>query len=99
VTQIADRLERAELIRRVSRGDDRRVRCLQLTERGEQIMRLHEEVRIRRMSRVLEQLTPREQEEAAAAFQMLAGAARRARGRSDETSDLAPHLIPSKAIL
>src|SRR5438477_7631090 len=33
MTQIADRLERARLVKRVTVGDDRRVRCLQLTGR------------------------------------------------------------------
>src|ERR1041385_5838242 len=37
MTQIADRLERARLVKRVSVGADRRVRCLQLTGRGEKL--------------------------------------------------------------
>jgi DNA-binding MarR family transcriptional regulator len=98
VTQIADRLERAELIRRVSGGDDRRIRCLQLSQRGEQIMRFHEESRIRRMSRVLERLTPDEREEAASAFRMLAQAAREAKGCNEGASDGPHRLITSKAV-
>ena len=42
----------------MARGDDRRVRCLQLTEGGEKIMRFHEEVRVRRIATALEHLSP-----------------------------------------
>ena len=42
MTQIADRLERARLVKRVAKGGDRRVRCLQLTDGGEKIMRLRQ---------------------------------------------------------
>ncbi len=59
ITQIADRLERAGLVTRVAKGGDRRVRCLQLTHRGEKMMRLHEEARIQRMSAALEHLNSR----------------------------------------
>ena len=57
MTQIADRLERAGLVRRVAEGSDRRVRCLQLTERGERIMRKREEVRLDRMAAAWEHLS------------------------------------------
>lgn len=49
-TQIADRLQRAGLVRRVTGPPDRRVRRLQLTERGAQIMRRREEARIDRLT-------------------------------------------------
>ena len=84
VTQIADRLERADLIKRVPRGDDRRVRCLQLTQQGEEMMHAHERMRIGCMSRVLEQLTPGDRETVIHTFEMLVRAAAAARGR--ETS-------------
>ena len=58
MTQLADRLERAELVNRVAQGGDRRVRCLQLTERGEKMMRQHDEIRVRRISKALEYLQP-----------------------------------------
>ncbi len=48
MTQIADRMERAKLVRRVPEGTDRRIRCLQLAERGRQIMRRHEQARVER---------------------------------------------------
>jgi DNA-binding MarR family transcriptional regulator len=71
MTQIADRLERAQLVKRVAQGNDRRVRRLRLTPRGQQMMRLHDEVRVRRMSTVLEQLTPDTRREVAAALQTM----------------------------
>ena len=42
MTQIADRLERARLVRRSFEGTDRRVRSLQLTPRGQKMMQLRE---------------------------------------------------------
>ena len=53
MTQIADRLERASLVDRVNQGADRRVRLLQLTEKGQEMMRRHDEVRVRRISEVM----------------------------------------------
>jgi DNA-binding MarR family transcriptional regulator len=57
MTQIADRLERANMVCRVAEEKDRRVRCLQLTPRGEKIMRHHEESRIRSVSAALSRLS------------------------------------------
>ena len=48
LTQIADRLERARLVKRTAAEDDRRVRCLQLTARGEKMMRSCREARVAR---------------------------------------------------
>ncbi len=56
MTQIADRLERARLVKRVAEGTDRRIRCLRLTPRGERIMRRREEARFRRILAALAQL-------------------------------------------
>ncbi len=56
VTQVADRLERARLVRRVPDGTDRRLRCLQLTERGSKMMRRHEEARTQRVLAILQGL-------------------------------------------
>ena len=58
VTQISDRLEQADLVTRVAEDNDRRVRCLRLTDRGKEIMRLRETARIERVSAVLEHLSP-----------------------------------------
>jgi DNA-binding MarR family transcriptional regulator len=79
VTQIADRLERAKLIDRVADGGDRRIRCLQLTARGEKLLRLHDEERIRRAAAMLGELTPEARETAAEVVEMLAHAAAAAR--------------------
>jgi DNA-binding MarR family transcriptional regulator len=79
VTQIADRLERAKLIDRVTDGGDRRIRCLQLTVRGERLLRLHDEERIRRTAAMLGQLPPKAREEAAEVVATLARAAAAAR--------------------
>ena len=74
MTQIADRLERAGLVRRVAEGSDRRVRCLQLTERGERIMRKREEVRLGRMAAAWGHLSPGARREVLAGLQTLADA-------------------------
>ncbi len=58
MTQIADRLQRANLVSRVAEEKDRRVRCLQLTPRAEKIMRRHEDSRIRSVSAVLNNIAP-----------------------------------------
>ena len=71
MTQLADRLERAQLVTRVAQGGDRRVRCLQLTERGEKIMHHHEEVRVRRISTALEHLHPNARKQVTAALQTM----------------------------
>jgi DNA-binding MarR family transcriptional regulator len=68
MTQIADRLERARLVERVVTGNDRRVRCLQLTKRGDKMMRLREAARVRRIRAVLEHLAPKAREETLAAL-------------------------------
>ena len=58
ITQIADRLERAQLVERVTEGDDRRVKMLRLTPRAEDIMRARLERRINRVLHVLEEIPP-----------------------------------------
>ncbi|HTQ37809.1 MAG TPA: MarR family winged helix-turn-helix transcriptional regulator [Pirellulales bacterium] len=60
MTQIADRLERARLVKRAFEGSDRRVRSLQLTPRAQRIMRLRENCRIQRASDALQQLPPQD---------------------------------------
>ncbi|NLF09944.1 MAG: MarR family transcriptional regulator [Pirellulaceae bacterium] len=80
VTQIADRLERAGLVKRVPRGDDRRVRCLELTDSGAEMMRRHAENRVRRMAEVLARLSTPQRQTVADAFTALVEAA-------DETVD------------
>jgi DNA-binding MarR family transcriptional regulator len=58
VTQIADRLERAGLVERVAEPDDRRMKKLQLTAHGAEVMRSRREARVRAAAAALEQLPP-----------------------------------------
>jgi DNA-binding MarR family transcriptional regulator len=57
ITQIADRLEAAGLVRRGAPGDDRRVKNLELTPRARKVLREREEQRIDRVREILEQLS------------------------------------------
>jgi hypothetical protein len=74
LTQIADRLERVRLVKRVTEANDRRVRCLQLTARGEKIMRKRREARVLRTLAVLEQLPGDQREAVRASLQILVDA-------------------------
>jgi DNA-binding MarR family transcriptional regulator len=74
LTQIADRLERARLVRRVAEGNDRRVRCLQLTPRGEKMMRKRREVRVLRTLAVLEPLAQQQREAVRSSLEILVDA-------------------------
>src|SRR5258707_163958 len=58
VTQIADRLEKAGMVERISEPDDRRMKILQLTEVGQEIMRRRRENRVKRISLDLAHLSP-----------------------------------------
>jgi DNA-binding MarR family transcriptional regulator len=71
MTQIADRLERARLVKRSFEGSDRRVRSLQLTPRAVRIMRLREDSRVRRAATALEQLAPPQRNTVLAALHAL----------------------------
>ena len=99
VTQIADRLERAHLVRRVTEDNDRRIRCLQLTPRGEKLLRLHDEERIRRMAAALEHLTPRARQEAAAALDILVRASIVTRRQESDGKGGDPEIPTSKVLL
>lgn len=91
ITQLADRLERAGLAARILRGNDRRVRRLQLTERGEQLIRLHDEVRMQRIAAALERLPLRVRKDAASVLRALTRAVADARmaaeGRGADTQE------------
>jgi DNA-binding MarR family transcriptional regulator len=52
-TQIADRLERAGMVERVSDNEDRRIKNLRLTTTGAEIMRSRQETRVRRAAETL----------------------------------------------
>jgi DNA-binding MarR family transcriptional regulator len=74
MTQLADRMERGELVRRVFEGTDRRVRNLQLTPRGEKILRYREDARIQRVVNVIERLSPDQRDQVLAALNTLLAA-------------------------
>jgi DNA-binding MarR family transcriptional regulator len=74
MTQIADRLERSEWVRRVPEDGDRRVRCLQLTPRGEAMMRERKKGRVQRVLTAMERLSPDERAQVLQAFEALARA-------------------------
>jgi DNA-binding MarR family transcriptional regulator len=71
MTQIADRLERAKLVSRVGRENDRRVRCLELTRHGEKIMHRREQSRIQNVSAVLKNVSGSARKEIVAAMEIL----------------------------
>lgn len=79
MTQIADRLERARLVKRIAEGTDRRVRCLQLTPRGEKMMHMRRQARIGRVSNVLANLSPEARAEVTRGVELLLNASREAR--------------------
>src|SRR3954463_8936012 len=60
VTQISDRLERRGLIERVFQDEDRRVRKLRLTRKGQQLVRSRERKQLRRIKAALDTLTANE---------------------------------------
>jgi len=70
-TQLADRLKRARLVKRVSEESDRRVRSLQLTPRGKRIMRIRESARVDRALASLEHLPPKSRREVLASLSIL----------------------------
>lgn len=98
VTQLADRLEKACLVRRVFRESDRRVRCLQLTEQAEKMMRLHHQARIQRMSAVLEQLAPSARGQVKEVLETLVRAAANAREGDGHPPRHSPHFQSTGAV-
>jgi DNA-binding MarR family transcriptional regulator len=83
MTQIADRLERVALVHRYTADDDRRVRVLQLTDHGREIMEAHEAARLIRATTVLKHLTSQQREEALESLQLLLEASLAAREQND----------------
>ncbi len=74
-TQLADRLEAGGMVARVAEPEDRRVRHLMLTQRGDEVMRRRLERRIRRAAEVLAYLRPEQRAEVLATLSGLADAA------------------------
>jgi len=71
MTQLADRLERARLVKRVAAESDRRIRQLQLTDRGETMMRRREAARVGRVLAALGHLSAPARQEVLAALEQL----------------------------
>jgi DNA-binding MarR family transcriptional regulator len=71
VTQIADRLERADLIERVCGRDDRRQKTLRLTASGTRLMQQRRARRVERAAAALGRLSPVERARVLEAFQAL----------------------------
>ena len=84
MTQIADRLERSRLVQRVADGTDRRLRCLQLTDRGEEIMRRREAARNRSVLAVLEQLPTQVRRDILSTLELLLKACGQRKGHAEQ---------------
>jgi DNA-binding MarR family transcriptional regulator len=80
MTQIADRLERSQWVRRVTEDKDRRVRCLQLTPEGEALMRQRKTARVQRILAALSRLSIKERAQVSAAFETLVRASHASQG-------------------
>jgi DNA-binding MarR family transcriptional regulator len=75
VTQLADRLEKAQLVERVVEADDHRVKCLQLTQHGRQVVEARKSKRVERVLDALGRLSPRELDLAIRGMRVLVNAA------------------------
>ncbi len=71
VTQLADRLEKAELVERYVESDDLRIKRMRLSSHGEEIMRTRRERRVERLVKVLECMPADEREIVTPVFQRL----------------------------
>lgn len=74
-TQIADRMEAADLVRRVPDPEDRRCKRVELTERGREVVRRRSEMRAVRAAEALAQMPPERREAAMQALEDLLAAA------------------------
>jgi DNA-binding MarR family transcriptional regulator len=63
VTQVSNRLERRGLIERVFQDEDRRVRKLRLTRKGQHLVRSREKKQLRRIAAALNALSANELEQ------------------------------------
>ena len=71
VTQLADRLEKAELVERYVDDDDLRVKRMRLSVRGEEIMRTRRQRRVERLRKVLECMPAEDRDLVTLVFQKL----------------------------
>jgi DNA-binding MarR family transcriptional regulator len=72
VTQVADRLERSGLVERITEAGDHRVKSLQLTERGRQVVEARNKNRAERILDALSQMQPEERARAVVGLRTLA---------------------------
>jgi len=93
MTQIADRLERARLVNRVSEDTDRRVRCLQLTSRGEHLMHRRDDERLKAAEAVLRKLSPQSRTELLKILEELLHACGADAGNKNDTAAFAAEKI------
>ena len=91
-TQIADRLERAGMVERVSDSDDRRIKNLRLTVAGAEIMRSRREARVRRAAETLAGVPEATREETLRAIQALLDASLTAATRVPNEDTLSAHV-------
>jgi len=75
VTQIADRMERAKLVKRVSAVEDRRLKHLHLTETARQLMNQRKDMRTRRAQEALALLPAETREQLLKSLEQLLNAA------------------------
>jgi DNA-binding MarR family transcriptional regulator len=71
ITQIADRLQAAGMVKRLPTDGDRRVRSLRLTTRAKNILRLREDRRIARVREILEAMSADARQDVLAALAAL----------------------------
>jgi DNA-binding MarR family transcriptional regulator len=88
-TQLADRLESADLVERVPGTRDRRRKQLRLTDNGRKLMRSRRQRRIRRAGQMLAQLSPDRRAALLAALEELLHAGRAAPTAGDSRAPAA----------
>ncbi len=85
-TQIADRLEKTGLVERISCTEDRRVKRLQLTPQGAEVMESRRQTRVQHVRLLLEHLREPRRNEVIAAIEEMLEAAQRSRGGTSVSS-------------
>lgn len=70
-TRIVDQLVKKNLVKRLSRGNDRRICCIGLTKRGESLTREITIARLEDLRSVIESLAEEEQEQVARVLEIL----------------------------
>lgn len=72
MTQVSNRLERRGLVERVNQNEDRRVRKLKLTKKGQQLMRSRENKQLRRIAAALDAASPEQIQQITSGLELLA---------------------------